>query len=100
VKLQVELHRPIDLQTASEIADRADTIIFQAKRFSHGRGGPSLENASGNWPNHDDEVMKLGAARLTDSEREKYMKGGKCFCCGQKGHRADQHNADGSPPQN
>jgi hypothetical protein len=100
VKLQVELHRPNDLQAAKEIADRADTIIFQANRFSRGRCGPSLETASGNWPNHGDEAMKIGAARLTDSEREKYMKEGKCFRCGQKGHRANQHNVDGSPPKN
>jgi hypothetical protein len=97
VKLQVELHRLNDLQTAKEIADLADTIIFQAKRFSRRRGGPSLETASGNWPNHVDEAMKLGAARLTDSEREKYMKEGKFFRCGQKCHRANQHNADRSP---
>jgi Retrotransposon gag protein len=76
VKLQVELHRPNDLQSAKEIADRADTIIFQAKRCSRGRGGPRSETPSGNWPNQDDEVMKLGAARHTDSEREKYMKEG------------------------
>jgi Retrotransposon gag protein len=99
VKLQVELHRPNDLQIAKKIADRADTIICQAKRFSGGRGGPSFETASGNWPNHDDEAMKLGAAVLTDSEQEKYMKEGKCFRCGHKGHRANQHNADGSPPK-
>jgi hypothetical protein len=100
VKLQVELQRPSDLQTAKEIADRADTIIFQAKRFSRGRGVSSSETASGNWPNQDEEAMKLGATRLTASEREKYMKEGKCFRCGQKGHRANQHNADGSPPKN
>jgi Retrotransposon gag protein len=100
VKLQVELHRPNDLQIVKEIADRADTIIFQAKRFSRGRGGPSLDIASGNWPKHDNEAMKLGATRLTGSEREKYMKEVKCFRCGQKGHRANQHNADGSPPKN
>jgi hypothetical protein len=76
VKLQMELHRPNDLQTAKEIADRGDIIIFQAKRFSRGRGGPSSETASGNWPNQDDEAMKLGAAGLTDSEREKYRKEG------------------------
>jgi hypothetical protein len=98
VKLQV-LHCPNDLQTATEIEDRADTIIFQAKRFSRGRGGPTSEPASRNWPNQGDEAMKLGVARLTDSEREKYMKDGKCFRCGQKGHRANQHNADGSPPK-
>jgi hypothetical protein len=28
--------------------------------------------------------MKLGATRLSDSEREKYMKEGKCFCCGKR----------------
>jgi hypothetical protein len=82
VKLQVELQRPSDLQTAKEIADRADTIIFQAKRLSRGRGGPISDTASGNWPSQDDEAMKLGATRLTDSEREKYMKEGKCFRCG------------------
>jgi hypothetical protein len=98
VKLQVDLHRPNDLQTTKENADRADSITLQAKyRFSRGRGGPSAETASGNWPSHDDEAMKLGVARLTDSEREKYMTEGKCFRCGQKGHRANQHNADGSP---
>jgi hypothetical protein len=64
VKLQVELHRPNNLQTAKEVADRADTIIFEATRFSRGRGGPSSETASGNWPKQDDEAMKLGAARL------------------------------------
>jgi Ty3 transposon capsid-like protein len=100
VKLQVELQRPSDFQTAKEIADRADTIIFQAKRFSRGRGGPISDTASGNWPSQDDEAMKLGATRLTDSEREKYMKEWKCFRCGKKGHRANQHNADGSPPKN
>jgi Retrotransposon gag protein len=89
VKLQVELQRQNDLQTAKEIADRADAIIFQAKRFSRGRGGPSSETASGNWPSQDDEAMKFGTARLTDSEREKYMKEGKCFRCGQKIHRAN-----------
>jgi Retrotransposon gag protein len=99
VKLQVELHRPNDLQTAKEITDRADTIIFQAKRFSRGRGGPSLGTASGNWPNQDDEAMTIGAARLTASEREKYTKEGKCFRCGQKSHRANPYNADGSPPK-
>jgi hypothetical protein len=31
VKFQVELQRQSDLQTAKEISDRADTIIFQAK---------------------------------------------------------------------
>jgi hypothetical protein len=97
VKLQVELQRPSDLQTAKEIADRADTIIFQAKRFSRGRGGPSSDTASGNWPSQDDEAMKHGATRLTDSKRERYMKEGKFFRCGKKGHRANQHNADGSP---
>jgi Retrotransposon gag protein len=89
VKLQVELHCPNDFQTAREIADRADTIIFQAKRFSRGRGGPISDTASGNWPSQDDEAMKLGAIRLTDSEREKYMNEGKCFRCGKKGHRAN-----------
>jgi hypothetical protein len=77
VKLQVELKRPSDLQTAKEIADQTDTITFQAKRFSRGRGGPISDTASGNWPSHDDEAMKVGATRLTDSEREKYMKEGK-----------------------
>jgi Ty3 transposon capsid-like protein len=54
VKLQVELQRPSDLQTAKEIADRADTIIFQAKPFSRGRGGPISDTASGNWPTQDE----------------------------------------------
>jgi hypothetical protein len=80
----MELHRPNDFQTTKEIADRADTSIFQATRFSRGRGGPSIETASENWPRHDDEAMKLGSARLTDSELEKYTKEGKCFRCGQK----------------
>jgi Zinc knuckle len=97
VKLQVKLQRPSDLQTAKEIGDRADTIIFQAKRFSRGRSGPSSDTSSGNWSSQDDEAMKLGATRLTDSEGEKYMKEGKCFRCGKMGHRANQHNADGSP---
>jgi hypothetical protein len=39
--------------------------------------------------------MKLGATRLTDSEWEKYMKEGKCFRCGKKGHRVNQNNSDG-----
>jgi hypothetical protein len=82
VKLQVELQRPSDFQTAKEIADRADIIIFQAKRFSRGRGVPVSDTASGNWPSQDDEAMKLGATRQTDSEREKYIKEGKCFRCG------------------
>jgi Retrotransposon gag protein len=97
LQTEVKLHRPNDLQTAKEIADRADTLIFQAKRFSRGRGGSSLEIASGNWPNHDDEAMKLGAARLTDSEREKYMKEGKCFRCGQNGHRPTSITRMGHP---
>jgi hypothetical protein len=41
VKLQVELHCPTDLQTAKEIADRADTIVFQAN------DSPEEETASG-----------------------------------------------------
>jgi hypothetical protein len=98
-KLQVELQRPNDLQIAKEIADRADTIIFQAKRFSRGKDGPLSDTASGNWPSQDGEAMKLGATRLTDSEREKYTKERKCFRCGKKGHRSNQHNADGSPPK-
>jgi hypothetical protein len=79
VKLQVELQHPSDLQIAKEIADRADTTVFQAKRFSRGRGGPISDIAYGNWSSQDDEAMKLGATRLTDSEREKYMKEGKSF---------------------
>jgi hypothetical protein len=98
-KLQVELQRPNDLQIAKEIADRADTNIFQAKRFSRGKDGPLSDTASGNWPSQDGEAMKLGATRLTDSEREKYTKERKCFRCGKKGHRSNQHNADGSPPK-
>jgi Retrotransposon gag protein len=99
VKFQVELQRLSDLQTAKEIADRADTIVFQAKRFSRGSGGPISDTASGNWPSQDDEAMRLGATSLTDSEREKCMKEGKSFRCGRKGHRANQHNADGSHPK-
>jgi hypothetical protein len=57
VKLQVALHRSNDLQTAKEIAVRANAIIFQAKRFSRGRGGPSSETSSVNWPNQDDEAL-------------------------------------------
>ena len=43
--------------------------------------------------NHDPDKMdvdRIGIKRLTTQERERYFKEGRCFKCGQKGHRANE----------
>ena len=36
------------------------------------------------------DVDRIGIKRLTTQEREHYFKEGRCFKCGQKGHRANE----------
>ncbi|EPQ49732.1 hypothetical protein GLOTRDRAFT_134681 [Gloeophyllum trabeum ATCC 11539] len=49
-------------------------------------------------PSKDPNAMDVDC--LSTSEREKYMKEGRCFTCGQTGHRAADHKQDkGKQPE-
>ncbi len=84
MRREVEMREPLDLQTAMNLADRADTLMY---RNPASVARPAA--ASGPVPMDIGAVSsgyKPALARLTPQERERLIKEGRCFKCRQKGH--------------
>jgi hypothetical protein len=86
VRMQVSIARPQSLIHAKEVADMADDILYNKGRQSRNE----FQDASGNDAGTDNR-MNLGSIntrRLSDKEKETYMREGRCFTCGKTGHRS------------
>ena len=86
VKIQVELRGYTDMTELKAAADRVDDLLWQA----NGRRARREESSpSGNVPASD--IMDVGNVKLSRAKRQRYLKEGRCFVCGEKGHQASTH---------
>lgn len=103
IRQEVRVKRPSNLTEAYQIADQYDRSWYMARGHGYDHQyTPNYyiqpdHNASHSGSSNP-EPMDIGARegnsnfkQLSEEDKKKYMKEGRCFKCGMKGHRAADH---------
>jgi hypothetical protein len=91
VSLQVGLQGPLTVQEAEAMAETVDAILNTHRRMRLGKGSYSMptlrpsRNPGGVTPM---ELDTIGRKALTDKDRDRLRKEGKCFYCREGKHLA------------